>query len=209
MNIVNVLIVIVGAYLLGSIPTAVWVSKFACGVDVRTQGSGNAGFTNTIRLCGFKKAIPVFFIDMLKGVFAILLAKYFFPETEIIHIITAFVAIIGHLFPVFAGFKGGKGVLTSLGIIVGMYPLIALLVFIIFLLVFFKSKIVSLSSLTASLFLSVFVIIDWKFFRYYTTSLEYLIFALFITTMVFYTHRKNISRLLKGEESSFKKKDKK
>jgi len=209
MDIVNVFIVIVGAYLLGSIPTAVWVSKFACGIDVRTQGSGNAGFTNTIRLCGFKKAIPVFFIDMLKGVFAILLAKYFFPETEIMHIITAIVAIIGHLFPIFARFKGGKGVLTSLGIIVGMYPLIALLVFIIFLLVFLKSKIVSLSSLIASFFLSVFVIIDWKFFGYYTKSLEYLLFALFITVMVFYTHRKNISRLLKGEESSFKKKDKK
>ncbi len=202
---VDFFIVIISAYLLGSIPTAVWWGKFLTGVDIRTIGSGNAGFTNTIRLCGFKKAIPVFIVDTLKGTCAILIAKKFFPETEIVHILSAIVVIIGHLYPIFAGFKGGKGVLASLGAVIGIYPVFAGISMIGFFAVFFKTRIVSASSLTAAVILSICAITDYIKFHKFIDGCEYLVFAIFLTTMVFYTHRKNISRLLKGEESSFKK----
>lgn len=203
MNVNNILIIIV-AYLLGSIPTAVWYSKLFFGKDVRTQGSGNAGFTNMVRLAGFKKALPVLIVDFLKGFFAVLIAEKFSPGNYNVIILAGIFAILGHVFPIFAGFKGGKGVLTSLGVVFYLYPVIAIIALLTFLLVFFKTRIVSISSLFAALVFLIISLIDYTSTQKWINNKYYMIFAALMVAIVFITHRSNIQRLIKKEELSFK-----
>lgn len=195
------LLLVIIAYLLGSIPTSVWVGKIFFGVDVREHGSGNAGATNTIRVLGWKAGGPVFIIDVLKGLFAVLLVHFSLFETGTneyynFQLILGLFALIGHIFPLFAGFKGGKGVATLLGIVIALTPLPALLAFGVFLIVLFIFKYVSLGSMIAGLSYPIMMFI---FFPHYSISIK--IFSIAMALMLIVTHRKNIKRLMKGEES--------
>jgi acyl phosphate:glycerol-3-phosphate acyltransferase len=192
----------VPAYFLGSIPTAVWVGKARYGIDVREHGSKNAGATNTFRVLGRKAGRTVLAIDVLKGMIAVLLPyfvlPYEFTAPELTHVQLAasFLAVLGHVFPVFAGFKGGKGVATSLGVIVGLQPLAAAICLGIFLFVFIVSKYVSLGSITAALAFSVLL---WFAFPIQTFALP--VFGTLLSVIVIVAHRKNIGRIIEGTES--------
>jgi len=140
------------AYLLGSIPTSVWIGKSFYGIDVREFGSGNAGATNTFRVLGKKAGIPVLIIDILKGTAAVALAYLSGFEQQSDEFINlqlglGIAALIGHIFPVFAGFRGGKGVATILGIVVCIVPVSCSLVLVVFLIVLFSTRMVSLASM--------------------------------------------------------------
>ncbi len=190
------------AYILGSIPTAVWVGKSYYGIDVREHGSKNAGATNTFRVLGKKPGTVVLLIDVLKGALAVLL-PFFFLKDSIeyerliqIQLLTAFLAIIGHVFPLFANFKGGKGVATSLGIIIGIHPPAALICLGIFLIVFIISKYVSLGAIITAISFPLLII-----FLFHVESIWLRGFSILLGSVVVLTHKKNILRLVKGEES--------
>lgn len=190
------------AYLLGSIPTAVWVGKSYYGIDVRAHGSKNAGATNTFRVLGKKPGIVVLLIDVLKGATAVLLPYLFLQESIEyerliqIQLLTAILAILGHVFPLFANFKGGKGVATSLGIIIGIHPPAAGICLAVFLLVFILSKYVSLGAIITAISFPLLII-----FLFHVESIWLRGFSILLGSVVVLTHKKNILRLVKGEES--------
>ncbi len=192
------------AYLLGSIPTAVWVGKHFYNIDIRDEGSGNAGATNTIRVLGFKAGIPVIVTDVLKGYLAVyfmglLTPGSFTADTHIYFQIAAgFLAVIGHVFPIFASFKGGKGVATLLGMGIALYPLVIWIPVIIFLLVFLSSGYVSLGSLIAGLS---FPLAD--IFLFHDTHVGREALSVLAALFLIYTHRQNIIRLWQGNENRF------
>ncbi len=199
------------AYFIGSIPTAVWVGRLFYKIDVRTQGSGNAGATNTIRVLGLKAGIPVFIIDIFKGWLAVYLSRYFmhpsFSENQFLflEIGMATASVLGHIFPIYVGFKGGKGVATLFGVGLALFPYAVLSVLGVFLLVFFITRMVSLSSVLASISFPFFVI-----FLFHIPYLPLILLAIAVGLFVPVMHHNNIKRLLRGEESkiSFKKKSK-
>lgn len=193
---------ITGSYLLGSIPTAVWVGKMFYGLDVREHGSGNAGATNTIRVLGYRAGIPVLVFDVLKGFLALHLIRFvpsLSPGTDAyvsFQIILGVAAVAGHIFPVYAGFRGGKGVATLTGIVLALNPLITLICAVVFFLTLFLSKYVSLSSLLAGISYPILVIFIFK-----TGMLTMVIFSILIAITLILTHQKNIGRLIRNEES--------
>jgi acyl phosphate:glycerol-3-phosphate acyltransferase len=190
------------AYLLGSIPTAVWIGKVYHGIDIREHGSKNAGATNTFRVLGKKSGIIVLFVDILKGALSVLI-PYFFLLNKIsesqnidVQILAAIFAIVGHVFPVFANFKGGKGVATSLGVIIGIQPLAAGLCLLIFILVFIMTQYVSLGAISAAVLFPILVVFIFKFESYWLN-----IFSVVLSLTVIVAHKKNINRLVKGTEN--------
>ncbi len=201
---------VVLAYLAGSIPSAVWAGKVFHGIDVREHGSGNAGATNTVRVLGWKTGIPVLVFDLFKGWLAAMLPRFLeaapagSEQIMVLQIVCGLAAIVGHVFPVFAGFRGGKGVATTFGVLLALQPLLTLTCAGIFLLVLFISGYVSLSSMTA---VAMFPVLLVTLFR--TPSILLIIFSIVVAVAVIVTHAKNIRRLLKGEEKKFirKKKD--
>jgi glycerol-3-phosphate acyltransferase PlsY len=201
MNIYYCIIAVIAAYLLGSIPTAVWVGKAFHGVDVREHGSGNAGTTNTIRVLGWKTGIPVLIIDMAKGWLAAMLPvilKIAPPGSAMLtnlQILTGVIAIVGHIFPVYAGFRGGKGVATVAGAMLAIHPFLTLASFGVFLIVLVITGIVSVSSMSMGI---AFPILLFTLFS--TPSLFFKIFSVLVAVALLVTHRNNIKRLLKGEE---------
>jgi glycerol-3-phosphate acyltransferase PlsY len=191
------------AYLLGSIPTAVWVGKSYYGIDVREHGSKNAGATNTFRVLGKRPGILVLIIDVVKGALAVLLPTFILSADTIgldrliqIQLVSAIGAIVGHVFPIFANFNGGKGVATSLGVIIGIHPPAAGICLLVFLLVFLLTKYVSLGAIVTSFAFPVVII-----FVFQVQSLWLIGFSILLGSTVIITHKKNIVRLLKGEES--------
>jgi len=195
------ILALISAYLIGSIPSAVWIGQIFYGIDVREYGSGNAGATNTFRVLGKKAGIPVLVIDVLKGWVAVNLAFLFLDnagEAEITNLQLALgiAALLGHLFPVYVGFRGGKGVATLLGIVLAVHLYAALISIAIFLVILLITNYVSLSSIIASFCFPVSVILIFN-----TTVPSLVIFSLFITVLVLITHQKNIERLLKNQES--------
>ena len=201
-------ILCVVAYLIGSIPTAVWLGKGIYGIDVREHGSGNAGTTNTIRVLGTKPGLIVFAIDLLKGFLAVCLAHFASYEcgTEPfvnLQLLLGVFAVLGHIFPIYAHFKGGKGVATLLGIAVALSPLSALACFGVFVVVLLISKYVSLGSMLGGLTFPIMIIFVLKI---HIVSL--MVFAVAEAVLLIITHRKNIVRLIHHEENkfSFKKK---
>ena len=201
---------IIIAYLFGSIPTSVWIGRRFYGIDVRTQGSKNAGATNTIRVLGLKAGLPVLLLDIFKGWFAVYVSAFFVPESYILsqvilyQIIIAFAVVIGHVFPVFANFRGGKGIATLLGVGIALYAWAVLVVVAIFVLVLIITKYVSLGSITASVSFPFLVI-----FLFNSDSVSLIVLAIFVAIFVPLTHRKNIARLLNGNESKLNLKKKK
>jgi glycerol-3-phosphate acyltransferase PlsY len=200
------------AYLTGAIPTSVWVGKLFFGIDVREHGSGNAGATNTIRLLGYKAGVPVLLVDVFKGWLAVQLvhlfpAGQFSPDTLIyIEIGLAVAAVIGHIFPVYAGFRGGKGVGTIAGAGIALYPVALLVVLGVFIITLALTRYVSLSSILGSLVFPIAVVFVTGQHHPGLVALSVLV-AVFIPL----THLKNIKRLIKGEENrfDFRRKDKK
>ena len=198
------LLLIIIAYLIGSIPTAVWVSKVFFGVDIRDYGSGNSGATNTYRVLGVKWGTFVMVVDMLKGVlatFLYLVLPHYIGESDQNDHINLMVglglaAVLGHIFPIWAGFKGGKGVATVFGMVLAIQPIVALYVVLIFILVLYFTRFVSLSSILASI---AFPILILGIFN--EPEHLYRIFAIAVALLVILTHQKNINRLLQGNES--------
>ncbi|MES2762235.1 MAG: glycerol-3-phosphate 1-O-acyltransferase PlsY [Bacteroidota bacterium] len=196
-----ILALLVTAYLLGSIPTAVWWGKRYYGIDVREFGSGNAGATNTFRVLGKKAGIPVLFIDIVKGTLAVLLVHFSSFEYDSNQFVNlelglGIAALVGHVFPVFAGFRGGKGVATILGIVICLTPITSVMVLGVFLIVLLATRYVSLSSMTAGLSFPFFLNVVLK-----NQNETLLIFSIFVAALLIITHKKNISRLLKRQES--------
>lgn len=190
------------AYFLGSVPTAVWLGRVRYGIDVREHGSKNAGATNTFRILGKKAGKVVLGIDVLKGMIAVLLPFFILPypftAAPLTHVqlLASFLAVLGHVFPVFAGFKGGKGVATSLGVIIGLQPIAAGICLAVFLLVFIISNYVSLGSIVAA---TAFALLLWLAFPIQTVALP--VFGSLLSVIVIIAHRKNIGRILAGTES--------
>lgn len=205
------ILTIVIAYILGSIPTSIWVGKTFFNIDIRDHGSGNAGATNTFRVMGAKAGFFVFFIDMLKGYGAVrllYLTDFYIPETGYFvnfQLVLGMAAMIGHIFPVFASFRGGKGVATLAGVVLALHPLATLITLGVFFVSLLISKYVSLSSMIAA-FTFPFILI----FVFSTTTPSLIIFSMIISVLLLFTHQKNIERLIKGEEKRFrvKRKDK-
>ena len=197
------LTIILLGYIIGSIPTAVWVGKSFRGIDIREHGSKNAGATNTFRVLGKRFGWFVLIVDVSKGVLAACLPHFFTYMLEgykdeflILQLCGSFSAVFGHVFPIFAHFRGGKGVATSLGIVIGINPYAALVCLAIFLVVFLSSRYVSLGAIISALcfpFVSYFMIQE--------DARIMIVFTVVLGVMVILAHRKNIDRLWKGEEN--------
>jgi glycerol-3-phosphate acyltransferase PlsY len=192
------------SYLLGSIPTAIWYGETYHGIDIREHGSGNAGATNTFRVLGRKAGSIVLFVDALKGFLATSLASGLFYfrlvdwETCVtLKILFGFLAVIGHLLPIFCDFKGGKGVATTLGMVLALHPQAALVSILVFLVVFAVSKYVSLGSMIASLAFP--IMLSLGVFGQELPILIY--FGSFVAFLVVFTHRQNIVRIFQGTEN--------
>ncbi len=195
---------IILAYLLGSIPSAVWIGKKYYGIDIREYGSKNAGTTNMLRVLGRRAAAPVFALDFLKGFVAVTIIELMqyddlIGQNDIINLkIGAVVAaVLGHIFPIFAGFRGGKGVATLVGAVTGIYPPAVLLCFGVWVVVLMISHYVSLSSMIAGCCFPVFTLISPKV----NGSTSFVAFSFAIAVLLILTHRKNIRRLREGTES--------
>lgn len=195
---------IIIAYLLGSIPSAVWIGKKYYGIDIREYGSKNAGTTNMLRVLGRRAAIPVFALDFLKGFVAVAIIGIMRYDDCVsdswligLKIIAVVAAVLGHIFPIFAGFRGGKGVATLVGAVTGIYPTIVLLCFAVWFGVFMVTHYVSLASILGGCCLPIFVLTSRKT----NDSIPFIIFSFAIALLLIYTHRKNIQRIFNGTEN--------
>jgi acyl phosphate:glycerol-3-phosphate acyltransferase len=215
------LAIIVLSYLVGSIPTSIIVSKMARGIDIRDYGSGNAGGTNVMRVLGWKHGIFVMLLDALKGVIAVIVVARLFQGTvpfnnatpfddfTLVQIIAGIAAVIGHIWTVFAGFKGGKGIATALGMLLMITTIDMLIAIGAFLVVVSVSKYVSLGSIVAAIVVPLALVVRENIFNVdiqgYHTILPFIIA---LSLLVIFTHRKNVVRLINGSESkiSFSKK---
>ena len=205
-----VITMLIIAYVLGSIPSAVWIGKKYYGIDIREHGSKNAGTTNMLRVLGKKAALPVFVLDFFKGFTAVILINLLKADADIsvawlinLKILAVFCAVIGHIFPVFANFKGGKGVATMVGAVMGINPPVVLLCFGIWVVVFVIFHYVSLASMTAGCSFPVLVLISQStwWMRTDDVSVVYIVFSFVVAALLIWTHRKNIGRLRNGTES--------
>jgi len=207
-----IITMIIIAYLLGSIPSAVWIGKKYYGIDIREYGSKNAGTTNMLRVLGRRAALPVFALDVLKGFVAVTLMdlmKYdgFFENGShefwfyMLRIAAVIAAVIGHIFPIFAGFKGGKGVATLVGAVLGLNAPLVLLCFGVWVLTLIATHYVSLASMLAGCCFPLFTLISPKVMQALPASSPFLIFSFLTAILLIFTHRKNIERLKAGTES--------
>ncbi len=220
----NLIIIVILAYLVGSIPNSIIIAKSVKGIDIRQHGSGNAGGTNVFRVLGWKYGVLTILLDAMKGAIAvILIARLYlgdfpfpnatpFDDFTLVQIIAGLSAVIGHVWTIFADFKGGKGIATSLGFLIAIITVDMLLAMAVFFLVVTISRYVSLGSIAAAISVPLILVIRENVFHVdipgYHTILPFVIFVAFL---VMFTHRANIGRLLKGNENQiniFKKKNK-
>jgi glycerol-3-phosphate acyltransferase PlsY len=211
---INLAIVVLFSYIIGSMPTGIMLSKWIHGFDIRTKGSGNAGGTNVFRVLGWKSGLFVIFVDMAKGVVATaLISRLFwdptlpfynktpFDDFTIIQMICGGVAIVGHIWTVFAGFKGGKGIATGAGMLFGIAPTEFAISIGVFLLVFWAYKYVSLGSIAAAVTFPLSIFVRHNIFGDEIQSYRTLIvFSLSVAILLVYAHRQNIKRLIEGTE---------
>jgi acyl phosphate:glycerol-3-phosphate acyltransferase len=210
--------IIVVSYLVGSIPTGVLISKWVKGLDIRQHGSGNIGSTNAFRILGWKLGLTVQLGDLAKGLFAVLLIARLhygdFPFTNrtpfedftVIQIIAGLSAVIGHIFSVFINFKGGKGINTAAGMLVGIAPIDISIAVGIFLLVLFSTGYVSLGSISAATAFPTTMFVRFNFFHVDIPGYHTLIFFSIATSLLLiFAHKSNIKRLFRGTESRFEK----
>lgn len=210
----NLLIIVLLSYLVGSIPTSIIMSKLVKGIDIRDHGSGNAGGSNVFRVLGWKYGILVIVLDALKGSLAvILIARLYlgsfpfpnatpFDDFTLVQIIAGVSAVLGHIWTIFAEFKGGKGIATALGFLVTIITIDMLLAVAVFAIVVVISRYISLGSLSAAVSIPLILVIRENIFGIdiigYHTILP---FTIAIAMLVIYTHRSNVLRLLKGSEN--------
>ncbi|MDP5121342.1 MAG: glycerol-3-phosphate 1-O-acyltransferase PlsY [Spirosomaceae bacterium] len=194
---ISSILIVLFAYLCGSISTAVWYGRFVHKIDIRNHGSGNAGATNSLRVLGKTAGVVVLIIDFLKGLLPVLLAEYLNYEEPVV-LLVGFVAVIGHLLPIFSNFQGGKGVATAMGVIVAIFPLGALVCFVVFLSTVVLTKYVSLGSILGGASFPVAVVLLSE-----NPSVYLILFGVALALLLSFTHRKNIERLLAGNESKF------
>ncbi|MBT4345509.1 glycerol-3-phosphate 1-O-acyltransferase PlsY [Flavobacteriales bacterium] len=202
----DIIILLILSYLTGAFPSAVWYGRTFYNVDVREYGSGNAGATNTFRVLGKNAGIPVLFMDVFKGwlsvnyIFLINSSNVFSPELLFENQLAfGIAAVIGHLFPIYTGFRGGKGIATMLGLLIGLQPYAAFFSLIIFVIIFFIFRYVSLASMIASIAFPFFVMIILS-----STNEPLNLFAIFVPILSLITHQKNIERLIRKEETKVK-----
>lgn len=216
MNVLLIIATTLLAYLLGSIPTAVWYGEGFFGLDIRKYGSGNAGATNTFRVLGKRAGTVVMLIDVLKGYTATILSSllWYFDVIGTHEILTfklvfGLVSVIGHCFPIWADFKGGKGVASLLGMVLAIHPEVAAVCIGIFLVVVIASQYVSLGSMMAALAFPVLLLLQAFGQKEHPLLI---VFGVVVFLFVVLTHQKNIGRLLNGQENrtqliKFRKKD--
>ncbi len=215
---IKLILIILLSYLAGSIPTAVIISKKFFGFDIREKGSGNMGSTNAFRLLGWKWGVTVQIIDILKGVFAVIvianllgdgisfLSIDFFHDKTIVRFIAGMAAVCGHIWSMFVGFKGGKGINTTMGMLISIAPVDISIAIGIFLIAVLFSGYISLGSIAGAIAFPSSLFLRYNIFGVDIPSYSIIIyFALAIAILILYTHRTNISRLLKGTENRFAK----
>jgi len=215
---IKLILIILLSYLAGSIPTAVIISKKFFGFDIREKGSGNMGSTNAFRLLGWKWGLTVQIVDILKGVFAVVvianllgdgisfLSIDFFHDKTIVQFIAGMAAVCGHIWSMFVGFKGGKGINTTMGMLISIAPVDISIAIGIFLIAVLFSGYVSLGSIAGAIAFPSSLFLRYNIFGVDIPSYSIVIyFALAIAILILYTHRTNISRLLKGTENRFAK----
>ncbi len=206
--------IIILSYLVGSIPNSIIISKLVKGIDIREHGSGNAGGTNVIRILGWKFGILTILLDALKGVIAVVIVARLhyggmpfqnltpFDDFTLVQIIAGISAVVGHIWTIFAGFKGGKGIATALGMLIIIVTVDMLVAVTVFAIVVSVSRYVSLGSIMAALAVPLTLIIRENLFHVniegYGTLLP---FVIFVSLLVIYTHRKNVIRLINGNEN--------
>ena len=198
------------SYLLGSVPFSIIVSRIWRGIDIRDYGSKNAGFTNVYRVVGPLPAVIVLVLDIAKGMAAVLLiAQIFLNSVSLssidLKLIAGFFVILGHVFPVFAGFRGGKGIAVGLGALLSIIPLEVTLALILFLLIVAITRYVSLGSLSATAFIFLALLFE-RYYLQYQVPAELICMMFFLTAFIFFNHRSNIKRLLAGTENKFGRK---
>lgn len=207
-------IIIFLSYLVGSVPTSIIYSKYFRGIDIRKYGSGNPGGTNVFRVLGWKPGVGVMIFDALKGFIAVaIIARIYYDpvfaggelligEFTLVQIIAGASAILGHIWTVFAGFKGGKGIATAAGMLVGIAPVEFTVSVIVFGIVFVSSRFVSLGSISAAVAFPLTLFFRWNVFNVHIQDYFVLIyFSIGIAALLIYTHRSNIKRLIKGTEN--------
>ena len=206
----QLLFIVVFSYLLGSIPFGIIISKLWKGIDIREHGSKNPGATNVYRVVGPVPALLVLILDIGKGLAATLLISRIFVGQPFLNpvslmILAGIAVILGHVFPVFVGFKGGKGVATGLGVLISLAPVETVIALLLFLIIVGITRYVSLGSLSSATFILLALVFE-KYYLHKPVSLELLATVLVLTIFIFYTHRSNIKRLLNGTENKFGKK---
>lgn len=214
----EIILVILASYLIGSIPTAVIISKLFFGFDIRQKGSGNMGSTNAFRVLGWKAGLAVQLLDIFKGIAAVLLAVVIFngplpfpnatpfEDVTIVKVIAGSVAVIGHIWTAFAGFRGGKGINTALGMLIGITPVEVAVAAGIFMMVVFSSGYISLASMVAAVAIPGTMLVRYNLFHVPIEGYHTLIvFSIGLALLLIYTHRANIRRLLDGREYRFNK----
>ena len=208
----SLVVILVLSYLVGSIPGSVWVGKWLYGLDIREHGSGNAGATNAFRVLGWKAGMLATVVDLGKGLFAAgVIATIrldglpsgleFWQVETFVRLMAGFAAIIGHMFPIWAGFKGGKGVNTAAGVLFALSPVTMLIVLGVFAIVLFTSRYVSLASLLATVAFPATVAIRKYVFHVDSLDGSLLIISIVMMLAIMYAHRANIKRLFNGTES--------
>jgi acyl phosphate:glycerol-3-phosphate acyltransferase len=213
--------IIILAYLIGSIPTSIIVSKAVKGIDIREHGSGNAGGTNVMRVLGWKYGILVIILDALKGVLAVIVVARLhygampfqnqtpFDDFTLVQIIAGIAAVCGHIWTIFAGFKGGKGIATALGMLLMIVTIDMLIAIGIFVLVVTISRYVSLGSILGAIAVPLTLVVRENIFNVHIPGYKTILpFLIIVSLLVIYTHRKNVIRLINGSENklNFKKK---
>jgi len=214
---VSLVFVIIVSYLIGSIPFGIIISKRFRGFDIRTKGSGNIGSTNAFRVLGWKLGLLVQILDLAKGLGAVLIATYFFQglpfhnatpfqDITVFRLIAGIAAVLGHVYTVFAGFHGGKGISTAAGMLIGVAPVEVAVAVGIFLLVLFASGYVSLGSIIAAITFPTTMFLRENAFGVEITGYHTLIFfAIGLALFLIYTHRANIARLIEKRENRFER----
>jgi glycerol-3-phosphate acyltransferase PlsY len=204
---ITLVLIILFSYLIGSFPTGFLFAKLIKGVDIRTIGSKSTGATNTSRLLGTKIAIIVLLIDILKGLIAtVLISRFNLGDLRLqadwIQLIAGVCAILGHVFPVWIGFKGGKGVGTGAGMLLGLMPLELIMGFALFIIVVALTRYISLGSILIATFVFVALLVESVYLKYQVPISHFAISIVFLLVILI-THRANIKRLLNGTESKF------
>ena len=211
-------LIIILSYLVGSIPTGLIISRWVKGVDIRKEGSGNIGSTNAMRVLGWKWGLVVQVVDILKGLTAVLVIaslhygdfpfnnKTPFDDYVVVQIIAGISAVLGHIFSVFLSFRGGKGINTAAGMLVGIAPIDISIALIVFLIVLFSTGYVSLGSISAATAFPTTLFVRFNIFKDSIPSYHTLIiFSIALSVLLIYAHRSNIKRLLAGSEHRFHK----